>query len=553
MGLRAAEPTPEDRIDPFIARWAASSAAERANFQPFATELCDVLGVDRPEPATADPARDRYRFEYPVRFPHPDGSTSIGSIDLYRRHVFVMEAKQGSDQQFEEQLQLFGGTQTQTRKGTAVRGTPNWTVAMQRARGQAERYAKALPIDHGWPPFLIIVDVGHCFELYADFSRTGKSYSQFPDAQTFRIPLDALRDPNIRERLRLIWTDPLSLDPSRRAAEVTRGVSRHLAVVARALESEGHHPELVAGFLMRCLFCMFAEDVASARKMLHEAPGDHAGARAAAVRARAPDALGRDGSGRSVLPVRRRPSAAVQRRPVQGTEGAAARVPTSRAADRSRQGRLARGRARHLRHFPRAGPEPARAAQARRRVHAQALGRAPRHARGHRASARALGQREGHGPRPRHRRKPRRGGQGGQGFSSLSLPPAHPRSGLRLRQFSLRHHGALEAPGRRGPRPFAQRLGRARSDPRARALYRRPAPVSGARDQSARRDHCRSRALDRLPAVALQDPRPGHAGAARAEGVQEHRMPRRDSELRPRGAGARRARPPRHPAGTATA
>jgi hypothetical protein len=261
MQLRDAEAKARDPVEDFIARYAASSAAERANFQSFANELCNLLGVERPAPATADPTRDRYRFEYPVRFPHPDGSTSTGSIDLYRRDAFVMEAKQGSDQQFEEQLALFGGTETQTRKGTAVRGTPNWTAAMQRARGQAERYAKALPIDHGWPPFLIIVDVGHCFELYADFSRTGKSYSQFPDAQGFRIPLDGLRDPRICERLRLIWTDPLFLDPSRRAAEVTSAVSRRLAVIARALESDGHHPELVAGFLMRCLFCMFAEDV----------------------------------------------------------------------------------------------------------------------------------------------------------------------------------------------------------------------------------------------------------------------------------------------------
>ena len=51
-----------------------------------------------------------------------------------------------------------------------------------------------------------------------------------------------------------------ALDPSRHAAEVTREVSRRLAVVARALEAK-HHPEEVAGFIMRCLFCMFAEDV----------------------------------------------------------------------------------------------------------------------------------------------------------------------------------------------------------------------------------------------------------------------------------------------------
>ncbi|HRI93796.1 MAG TPA: class I SAM-dependent DNA methyltransferase, partial [Accumulibacter sp.] len=35
----------------------------------------------------------------------------------------------------------------------------------------------------------------------------------------------------------------------------------HLARIARTLEGAGHHPELVAGFLTRCLFSMFAEDV----------------------------------------------------------------------------------------------------------------------------------------------------------------------------------------------------------------------------------------------------------------------------------------------------
>jgi hypothetical protein len=30
---------------------------------------------------------------------------------------------------------------------------------MMNARNQAESYAKALPADHGWPPFIIICDV----------------------------------------------------------------------------------------------------------------------------------------------------------------------------------------------------------------------------------------------------------------------------------------------------------------------------------------------------------------------------------------------------------
>jgi hypothetical protein len=249
-----------DPIESFIARWQASGAAVRANYQLFLAELCDVIGVERPEPGSADPTRDRYRFEHPVTFPHLDGSTSSGRIDLYKRGCFVLEAKQGADQELQEQLPLFGG-EGRSRRGTAVRGTRHWDVAMQRARGQSERYAKALPTDHGWPPFLVVVDVGHCTELYADFSLTGKSYSQFPDARGFRINLEQLRDPEIRNRLRRIWTEPMSLDPSRHAAEVTRAVSERLAVVARALEKDGHPPELVAAFLMRCLFSMFAEDI----------------------------------------------------------------------------------------------------------------------------------------------------------------------------------------------------------------------------------------------------------------------------------------------------
>ena len=38
----------QDRVDIFIARWAGSGGAERANFQSFACELCDLIGVDRP-------------------------------------------------------------------------------------------------------------------------------------------------------------------------------------------------------------------------------------------------------------------------------------------------------------------------------------------------------------------------------------------------------------------------------------------------------------------------------------------------------------------------
>ena len=117
-----------------------------------------------------------------------------------------------------------------------------------------------LPADEPAPPFLIVCDVGFCFDIYADFSGTGRHYSHFPDRTSFRIYLPELRDPAIRARLVAIWAAPLSLDPARRRTEVTREIAQFLARLARALEQR-HAPDTVATFLMRCLFCMFAQSV----------------------------------------------------------------------------------------------------------------------------------------------------------------------------------------------------------------------------------------------------------------------------------------------------
>jgi hypothetical protein len=63
--------------------------------------------------------------------------------------------------------------------------------------------------------------------------------------------------------LRDIFTKPGELDPSRRAARVTRELAGYLAKLSAQLEHPnadrpGHAPDLVAQFLMRCLFTMFS-------------------------------------------------------------------------------------------------------------------------------------------------------------------------------------------------------------------------------------------------------------------------------------------------------
>ena len=247
----------------FLLRWEASGAAERANYQLFLSDLCDLLAVPRPEPTRPDDRDNAYVFERSVTFRHGDGSTSTGRIDLYKQGHFVCETKQGSDRHEESPFAVReeGVRWPAAKRGTAVRGTKGWDLAMLKAKGQAEQYARALPVAEGWPPFLVVVDVGHALEIYSEFSCTGKTYLPFPDPRSHRILLADLTEGTTRKRLRLVWSDPHALDPSKHSAKVTRQVADRLAILAKSLEQAGHSAERVGNFLKRCLFTMFAEDV----------------------------------------------------------------------------------------------------------------------------------------------------------------------------------------------------------------------------------------------------------------------------------------------------
>ena len=75
----------------FIERWENSGAAERANYQLFLSELCDVLGVPHPDPATPDNRENAYVFERSVRFEDSTGHASTNFIDLYKRGCFFLD------------------------------------------------------------------------------------------------------------------------------------------------------------------------------------------------------------------------------------------------------------------------------------------------------------------------------------------------------------------------------------------------------------------------------------------------------------------------------
>lgn len=252
-------PAPAPDVSAFLARWAASQAAERANYQTFLAELADLLGLPRPDPTTGDPAKDGYVFDraIPIR---DTAKATTAFLDLYRRGCFVLETKQGSDAPAPDASG--GAAKTARKAGHGVRGSAAWERALVAAKQQAQRYAQNLGPGEPVPTFLVVADVGFCLDLYADFSGSGRSYTPFPDARSFRIPLADLAKEDVRETLRLVWTDPAALDPTRRQARVTRALAAQLARLSALLEAslpEDRRAE-IPRFVTRCLFCLFAED-----------------------------------------------------------------------------------------------------------------------------------------------------------------------------------------------------------------------------------------------------------------------------------------------------
>jgi hypothetical protein len=262
---------PKRDIEQFISHWKAAPESERQISQTFLLELCDLLDVEPPGPQH----NGSYTFEFPLAEKLHDGTTKARSADLYRRHCFLLESKKFQDAKPDpSQLELtaqkirelaaapMGPRPKGKKSGEPRRDTPRWDAAMEKAYGQAANYIRLLPDNNEpFPPFMLVVDVGNVIEVRADFSQSGKTYTQFPDSQSYRIRLEQLRDPEIRARLKSIWTNPLELDPSKRSAKVTKEVAEHLATLAQSFEKQNHPVNVVAEFLTRCLFCMFAEDV----------------------------------------------------------------------------------------------------------------------------------------------------------------------------------------------------------------------------------------------------------------------------------------------------
>ena len=277
---------------------------------------------------------------------------------------------------------------------------------MLNARRQAEDYARALPASHGWPPFILVCDVGHVHRGLCRLLRPGKELHAVPrppdrSASIWRTCAQA----EVRERLMRIWTDPHVARSGAQGGAVTRDIAERLAAVSKALEARNYPPEEVA-------------HVPDALPVHHVRRGCRAAAggsfRELLERLRA-------GPGQ----VARRWWASSGRRWTAATSPCAieARGASASTASSSRRARCCRSAARRSANLRQAAQydwrevdpsifgtlleqalDAARTAAARRALHAARLCRAAGGRDDHRAAARGLGPRAGHGGDGRTRR-----------------------------------------------------------------------------------------------------------------------------------------------------
>ena len=215
-------------------RWRASGLGERQAFHSWFLDFCAALGIDAPAPDGAD----SYCFEQPVKVISGEGAETTNFIDLWKAGHVALEAKAG--------------------------GTASNDVLMRKAFRQVKSYIAAEP--GTVPPYLMVVDVPR--ELIV-WDRWSGAFGDFAAGR--RIPLDALPDrPDDIALLQDVFTRPASRDPRGKAQQVTREIAGKLAELAATFEDRGFEPERVARFLMRCVFCFFAEDVDLLPKKLFE-------------------------------------------------------------------------------------------------------------------------------------------------------------------------------------------------------------------------------------------------------------------------------------------
>jgi len=200
----AAHMTPQQ----FIEKWHDSPLTERQSYQAHFADLCALVGMPTPSPATAD----TYCYERGVA----KTGSKHGWADVWKKGYFAIEYK-APDRNLDAALK------------------------------QLMTYALAL--DN--PPLLLVCDT-QIIQIHTHFTNA--------PSEVYTIALEEIGEPANLDKLRWLFTSPDKFYPGRTIAQITEEAAGKFAALAQSLNSRGHAPQAVAHFLNQCLFCLFAED-----------------------------------------------------------------------------------------------------------------------------------------------------------------------------------------------------------------------------------------------------------------------------------------------------
>ena len=201
----------------FVAKWSGIQQKETAISQSHFLDICALVGHS--PPIEYDPSGKNFSFE--AQTVKPDGQK--GFADVFFRDHFIWEYK-GPHKD------------------------------LDRAYRQLQRYREAL--DN--PPLLITSDI-HTIEIHTNFNN-------YPTRKHIITFDDILTDSGM-EKLRWAFFEPGKLRPDRTQVQITKATADTFVAVAdemkrhRKITGETYTPEQLAHFLVRLLFCLFAEDM----------------------------------------------------------------------------------------------------------------------------------------------------------------------------------------------------------------------------------------------------------------------------------------------------
>ena len=199
--------TPQD----FVSKWKRAEARERQSVQEHFIDLCALVGHETP--MQQDPSGTRFAFEMGA------AKTSGGSgwADVAKIGFFGWEYK-GKD------------------------------ADLDKAYEQLLRYRDALQN----PPLLIVSDMNYII------IRT--NYTNLA-TRTITLTLDDLLTAEGLKTLKTVFFNPDQLKPQVTIESVTQEAAKQFSTLANVLRKFGEEPQAVAHFLIRLLFCLFAEDI----------------------------------------------------------------------------------------------------------------------------------------------------------------------------------------------------------------------------------------------------------------------------------------------------